>query len=68
MSNAVAALVRIGEKHICLRSKIAKAFEDAFADGSYYEKITTRPQKSSEGNMVISIKNIAFAAIDRWND
>jgi len=66
MSNAVAALVRIGEKHKAQRSKITKAFETEFADNSFFEKITTRPQKSSEGNMVLSIKNIAFSAISRW--
>lgn len=68
ISNSVAALVRIGDKHIGLRNKIAKAFESAFADDSYYEKITTRPRKSSEGNLAVTIKNIAFNAVNRWND
>ena len=68
ISNSVAALVRIGDKHKGLRNKIAKAFESAFADDSYYEKITTRPRKSSEGNHAITIKNIAFNAVNRWND
>lgn len=68
ISNSVAALVRIGDKHKGLRNKIAKAFESAFADDSYYEKITTRPQKSSEGNLAVTIKNIAFNAVNRWND
>ena len=67
ISNSVAALVRIGDKHKGLRNKIAKAFESAFADDSYYEKITTRPRKSSEGNHAITIKNIAFNAVNRWN-
>lgn len=67
MSNAVVALVRIGEKHENLRNKIAKAFENAFADGSYYNRITTRPLKSSEGNMVLTIKNIAFDTMDKWD-
>ena len=58
--DSVAALVRIGDKHKGLRNKIAKAFESAFADDSYYEKITTRPRKSSEGNMVLTIKNIVI--------
>ena len=68
ISNSVAALVRIGDKHKGLRNKIAKAFESAFADDSYYEKITTRPRKSSEGNHAITIKNIAFNAVNKWND
>ena len=65
-SNAVAAMVRIGNQNPDVRNKIAKSFAKAFADGSYYEKITTRPKKSSEGNVAITLKNIAFSAVESW--
>ena len=67
-SNAVAALVRIGNQHPDVREKIANAFEKAFADDSYYKKITTRPEKSSEGNVAITLKNIAFSVIEKWKE
>ncbi len=67
MSQAVMALVRIGTAHIDLRPQIRKAFSDAFSDDAYYKRITTRPKMSSEGNMVQTIKNIAFSAVERWH-
>lgn len=67
-SNAVAALVRIGNQNPDMRAKIAKAFEDSFSDDTYYAKITTRPEKSSEGNVAITLKNIAFSAIEKWKE
>lgn len=67
MSQAVMALVRIGDVHIDLRPEIEKAFSDAFSDDAYYRRITKRPEESSEGNMVQSIKNIAFSAIQKWS-
>lgn len=67
MSLAVMALVRIGDAHEELREQIAKAFADAFCSDDYYDRITTRPRQSSEGNMALAIKNVAFAAIDQWN-
>ncbi len=44
MSNAVMALIRIGEAHSGLQDKIKAAFDKAFADGTYYNRLTTRPQ------------------------
>ncbi len=66
MSQAVMALVRIGDAHPDVRPQIAKAFADAFADDRYYRRITTRPTQSSEGNMVLTIKKIAFSAAEKW--
>ena len=66
MSQAVMALVRIGDAHENLRAQIGKAFTEAFADEAYYSRITTRPQESSEGNMALTIKKIAFSAIENW--
>lgn len=66
LSQAVMALVRIGNAHRELRPEIAKAFSDAFADDSYYHRITQRPRESSEGNMAQTVKHIAFSAIREW--
>ncbi len=66
MSQAVMALIWIGNAHCDLRSNIQKAFADAFADDAYYGRITKRPRQSSEGNMVETMKRIAFAAAQRW--
>ncbi len=67
-SNAVAAMVRIGNQNPAVRAKIAEAFKNAFSDDSYYEKITTRPKKSSEGNVAITLKDIAFNALEKWQN
>lgn len=67
MSQAVMALVRIGDIHADLQSQIKKAFVDAFSSDGYYWRITARPTQSSEGNMVQTIKNIAFSAIAKWS-
>lgn len=67
MSQAVMALVRIGDMHADMREQIAKAFSDAFSDDAYYLRITKRPAETSEGNMVQTIKRIAFSAIQKWN-
>ena len=66
MSQAVMALVRIGDRHPNLRNQIQKGFQDAFGSGEYYSRITTRPESSSEGNMTLALKNVAFAAGERW--
>lgn len=66
MSQAVMALVRIGDKHPDLRSQIAKGFMDAFSSDAYYDRITTRPKGSSEGNMTQALKNVAFFAVEKW--
>lgn len=68
MSQAVMALVRIGDQHADLRKEIAKAFSAAFLDDTYYGRITKRPRESSEGNMVQTIKHIAFFAAEKWNN
>jgi len=68
MSQAVMALMRIGDIHIDLRSEIEKAFTDAFADDAYYDRITKRPKLSSEGNMVQALKNVAYSAVHRWQE
>ena len=59
MSQAVMALIRIGNAHRDLRPQIQKAFATAFADDAYYGRITTRPRQTSEGNMVETMKYIA---------
>lgn len=68
LSHAVMALIRIGEAHPDLRRQIASAFMEAFSSDDYYSRITGRPQESSEGNMALSVKNIAFAAIEKWGN
>ena len=59
--------VRIGDAHEDLREQIAKAFADAFCSDDYYDRITTRPRQSSEGNMALAIKNVAFSAANKWS-
>ena len=68
MSQAVMALVRIGDKHVDQRAQIEKAFVTAFASDSYYHRITKRPAQSSEGNMTRALKTVAYSAMERWND
>ena len=68
MSQAVMALVRIGDMHADLQAQIAEAFRTAFEDGSYYHRITKRPAMSSEGNMALTMKNIAFSAMENWQN
>ena len=67
VSHSVMALIRIGDAYPDLRKQIQKAFYDAFSDGDYYYRITKRPKDSSEGNMVISLKEIAFSSVGNWN-
>lgn len=66
MSQAVMALVRIGERHPDLRSQIGEGFFRAFSSDAYYDRITTRPKRSSEGNMTQALKNVAFSAVEKW--
>lgn len=66
VSNSVMALIRIGDAHSGLRGKIKEAFEQAFGDGAYYNRLTTRPQKSSEGGMVLNLKNVAERSVENW--
>lgn len=66
MSQAVMALIRIGNAHSDLRRKIAQAFVNAFASDEYYQRITEKSKLSSEGNMVQAIKVVAFAAVRQW--
>lgn len=66
MSNALAALIRIGDAHPAVRDEICRAFHLAFDDGTYYNRLTKRPEKSSEGGMVLNLKNVAQKAIARW--
>ena len=68
MSQAVMALIRIGNAHVDLRPQIAQAFTNAFDSDDYYRRITEKPKLSSEGNMVQAIKVVAFSAIQRWNN
>lgn len=67
MSQAVVALVRIGDIHVDMRPQIEKAFLDAFSDDAYYHRITKRPKESSEGNMARTIKDVAFSATQKWS-
>lgn len=66
VSQAVMALVRIGNLHEDTRAEIQKAFSDAFSSGDYYQRITQKPLLSSEGNMVRAIKEIADSSVHRW--
>ena len=66
LSQAVMASIRIGNAHPVHRAEIEKAFCQAFSDGTYYERITARPKESSEGNMVLALRNIAFSAAKEW--
>lgn len=66
LSQAVMALVRIGDAHPDTREPIGNAFKKAFSTDDYYCRITQRPKQSSEGNMALTVKNIAFRALERW--
>ena len=66
MSGSVMALIRIGDAHEELRGKIATAFQNAFADEGFYNRITQKPKKSSEGNMVLAMEQIALSAAEQW--
>jgi len=66
MTQAVMALLRIGDAHPDLREEIAAAFTEAFSTDAYYERITKRPKKSSEGGMVLNMKHIALSAAKKW--
>ena len=68
MSQAVMALIRIGNAHVDLRSQIEQAFTCAFSSDDYYQRITTKPKLSSEGNMAQTIKVVAFSAMQHWHD
>ncbi len=67
LSHAVMALVRIGDAHPDLRGQICEGFLSAFSSEDYYRRITQRPEESSEGNMVLTLKKVAFAAVEKWN-
>lgn len=66
VTEAVCALIRIGDAHESRREQIARGFYSAFSDKSYAARITTRPDMSSEGGMVRNIQNVAFGALQRW--
>lgn len=66
ISHAVMALIRIGDAHPDLREQIAKGFGTAFSTKDYYERITKRPQESSEGNAVLTVQRIALSAVEKW--
>ena len=66
VSESVMALIRIADRHSECQKKVAAAFKKAFSDGKYYDRITSRPRMSSEGSMILNIKNIAFDAAKRW--
>ena len=66
ISQAVMALIRIGNANVDLRAQIKQAFISAFASDDYYQRITKKPKQSSEGNMALTIKNVAFSAIQQW--
>ena len=66
VSHAVAALIRIGDAHTDMRQMIRQAFEAAFSTDAYYDRITKKPKESNEGNMTLTIKNVAFSAAERW--
>ena len=67
VTQAVMALIRIGDAHKDLQPEIAAGFCAAFTGDGYYHRITGRPKESSEGSMVLGIRQIALAAADRWH-
>lgn len=66
MSEAVMALIRIGNAHEHLRATISAGFKTAFSDTGYYTRITSRPEKSSEGNVALTIKQVAMQSAVEW--
>lgn len=66
ISQAAAALIRIGNAHTSAREKISEAFRQAFGDEKFVKKITDKPIESAEGAMTLNIKNVTFSAIYRW--
>lgn len=67
LSNAMIALVRIGDANPHLREKISRGFRAAFQDDAYYRRVTARPLMSNEGGMVSNIKTVAFRAAEAWS-
>ena len=67
MTQAVMALIRIGDTHTDLQPEIAKAFSAVFSGDDYYNRITKRPKESSEGDQVLGMKKLALSTIARWN-
>lgn len=68
MSQAVMALIRIGDAHVDLRPQIEQAFKQTFSTDDYYYRITEKPKLSSEGNIALTTKVVAFAAIQKWQE
>ena len=66
VSQAVMALIRIGNARERLRPQIGSAFRTAFSTDDYYPRITSRPPQSSEGNIACTVKRIALAALQIW--
>lgn len=66
ISQAVMALVRIGDAHPDLRERISEGFRTAFSTEDYYHRITQRPKESSEGNAVLTVQRIALSAVEKW--
>ena len=62
VSNAVMALIRIAQAHPKQRKKVIAAFYKAFGDGTYYNRITSLPRQSCEGDMVENIGRVALEA------
>lgn len=67
MTQAVMAMIRIGDTHTDLQPEIAKAFSAVFSGDDYYNRITKRPKESSEGDQVLGMKKLALSTIARWN-
>lgn len=68
LSQAVMALIRIGNAHPDLQSTIGDAFTRGFSDDAFYHRTTKRPRQSSEGNMTLALKHITFSTIQRWQN
>ena len=66
LTQALMALIRIGDAHTDLRQEIAAGFYRAFSGDDYYHRVTGRPRESSEGSMVLGIRSIALATAARW--
>ncbi len=67
MTQAVMALIRIGDDHTDLRPEIASAFSAVFGHDAFYDRITGRPRKSSEGDQVLGMQQLALATVKKWN-
>lgn len=66
-SQALGALLRIGNAHEDLRPRISQALTQAFADEGYAKRLSPRPPLSFEGGSVRNMAAIAARAKACWD-